>query len=78
MLLSMYLLNAGIVATILIWSFLVDQSTPKRHRLSWLVILVASAFWFIVVPLSCVEIVRRSLHQRKVLQDQSNPTHHIS
>lgn len=78
MLFSMYLINAGIVAAILMWAFLADRSTSKQHQLSWLIILIASALWFIAVPLSCFEILRRSLRQRKVLQRQSKPSQHFS
>lgn len=72
LLLYIYVLNALVVALILLWAFLSDRSTPKTHRLSWVIVLLGSAFWFIAVPISMVEIVRKILQQRKELPNKTN------
>lgn len=71
LLLNIYLLNALIVALILLWAFLSDRSTSKSHRLSWIVICLASALWFIAIPLSCIEILCKALQQRRVLSTKA-------
>jgi len=72
LLLYIYVLNALVVALILLWAFLSDRSTPKTHRLSWIIVLLGSTFWFIAVPISLAEILRKAMQQRKVLPDKSN------
>jgi hypothetical protein len=74
LLLMIYFANVLIVALILMTSFLSDRTVSKRHALSWAVVVIASLFWFIAVPLSFVEIVRKSLHRRHALRDQVNPS----
>lgn len=64
-LLCLYLLNALIVAVVLSVALLSDRSIPKRHGASWVVILLASGFWFIAVPLSIAEIGRKVNQHRK-------------
>ncbi|PSB13000.1 hypothetical protein C7B61_07135 [filamentous cyanobacterium CCP1] len=74
LLLLIYFLNVLVVASILLWSFFADRSTPKNHKLSWAVVVIASVLWFIAVPLSIIEILRKLLHHRSVLRDQNNPS----
>jgi hypothetical protein len=56
------LLNFGIYLIL----FMQDCSTPKTDRSSWIVLGVASLFWPVVLPLSCLErrAKMRSLHTR--------------
>lgn len=77
LLLYIYILNALIVFLILLWAFLTDRSTSKSHRLSWLIVFLASTLWFIAVPFSLVEILRKALQQRRTLPDKSNPPKYL-
>lgn len=78
LLLYIYLLNAAIVAFILLVSFWSDSSTPKNHKLSWLIVLVASLLWFIAIPLSIVEFSYKSLRRQRALKGQANPSKNLS
>ncbi|MCU0526143.1 MAG: hypothetical protein MUF72_15090 [Elainella sp. Prado103] len=55
----LYGTGALLVGGILVHAFLKDSTTPKTDRLSWLVILLASAFWPLVLP----SILRKKLGQ---------------
>ncbi|WP_416671630.1 hypothetical protein [Egbenema bharatensis] len=78
LLLMIYVANALIVALIMMTSFLSDRTTSKKHTLSWVVVAIASLFWFIAIPLSFIEILRKSLHRRRVLRDQVLPSKTLS
>jgi RsiW-degrading membrane proteinase PrsW (M82 family) len=73
LLLHLYILNALVVALVLLWAFLSDRSTAKNHKLSWLVICIASALWLIAVPLSIIEVLRKFIYQRRVLSAKPVP-----
>jgi hypothetical protein len=62
--LSFYLLTAGLFSVILFAAFWLDGSTPKQHKLSWLVVLVGALFWGIVLPVAVTERLRKLLRQR--------------
>ncbi|MEB3281378.1 MAG: hypothetical protein VKK42_20885 [Lyngbya sp.] len=55
MLESFYILGAVTTFVVCLSKFLRDQSTPKNHGISWLILLEATFFWPIVIPLSCLE-----------------------
>ena len=44
--------------------FIQDSSTPKNHRLSWLVLLIAPLFWPLVLPISSWELTVKTLSNR--------------
>lgn len=73
LLLYIYLLNAAIVAFILLVSFWSDSSTPKNHKLSWIIVLVASLLWFITVPLSIAEFSYKALRRQRAVKGEANP-----
>lgn len=73
-----YWLNAAIVALILLLAFLADRSTAKSQKMSWIIILVASLFWFIAIPLSGVEHLRRSFRRYRVSRRQAKPSQTFS
>lgn len=47
---TLYLLGASLVFCIALDAFLKDESTPKSDVLSWLVLLVATLIWPVVLP----------------------------
>lgn len=47
---TVYLTGALLVFGLSLQAFLKDSSTPKTDRASWLVILVATVLWPIVLP----------------------------
>lgn len=73
----LYIVNAIAVALILLSAFWADRSTSKNHKLSWAVIVVASALWFIALPLSLVEVLHKSL-RRRFVYSQGKPSKHLS
>lgn len=54
---TLYITGAFVVFGLLLRAFLKDASTPKTDRRSWLVILVATALWPLVLP----SIIRKKL-----------------
>jgi hypothetical protein len=74
LLLLIYSLNVLVVAFVLLWSFFSDHSTPKDHTLSWVIIAIASIFWFIAVPVSMLETLRKSTRYRRTVQAQIRPS----
>jgi hypothetical protein len=54
---TLYLTGAILVFGISLQAFLKDTSTPKTHRLSWLVLIYASLLWPITLP----SIIRKKL-----------------
>lgn len=77
LLLCIYITNALFVALILLWAFLSDRSTANSHRASWTVICIASALWFVAIPLSMAEVLRKSWQQRRALSRKSNPPRYL-
>ncbi|HEY9597042.1 MAG TPA: hypothetical protein V6C65_32330 [Allocoleopsis sp.] len=73
-----YWLNAAIVALVLLLAFLADRTTPKSQKMSWAIILVASVFWFIAVPLSGVEYLRRLFRRYRVTRRHAKPSQTFS
>lgn len=76
LLLCIYITNALIVALILLWAFLSDRSTANSHRASWAIILIASTLWFVAVPLSMMEVLRKAW-RRRVVAEKSNPPRYL-
>lgn len=56
------------------WSiaFIQDSTTPKNHRLSWLVLLIAPLFWPLVLPISGWELTTKALNHRFLHSRQPN------
>lgn len=76
--LAVYLTVALFVFLVLLSAFLLDRSTPKTHRLSWLVVVLGSAFWLVVIPLSFVEVVRKLAKAKNCAQKQGSPNQKLS
>ncbi|WAL61236.1 hypothetical protein [Thermocoleostomius sinensis] len=76
LLLQIYGFNVLIVASILCLAFFSDRSTPKHHVISWLVVALASIFWFIALPLSFLEIMRKVWKQQRALSKR-NPSRNL-
>lgn len=64
--LSFYLLTAGLVFAVLLVAFWRDGSTSKRHQLSWVIVLIGSLFWGVVLPIALIERSRKLLRQQIV------------
>ena len=60
---TFYLTGAIIVCGILLHAFLRDTSTPKTHLGSWVVLIVGTILWPIVLP----SIIRKRLHKERPL-----------
>lgn len=56
MLMIIYTLGALTTSTLLLATFLMDGTTPMTHAGSWLVVLIASLVWPLVLPLSGIEL----------------------
>ena len=55
-----YLTIASTVFVYWLGLFMRDNSTPKNHLDSWLVLLIAPLFWPIVVPMSIRELMGKA------------------
>ncbi|QYO67608.1 hypothetical protein [Leptolyngbya sp. 7M] len=63
---SFYLLTAGLFFGILLAAFWLDGSTSKRHKLSWMIVLVGALFWGVVLPLAVLERSRKLFRHQVV------------
>ena len=59
-----YLVTAGLFFLVLFAAFWLDGSTSKRHRMSWVIVLIGSLFWGVVLPIAVAERLRKLLRQR--------------
>lgn len=53
---TLYLVCAGAYFTFLLFSKFCDRECSKTSPVSWLVVVIASALWIFVVPISLIEI----------------------
>lgn len=61
---TLYLAGTFLTFTFLLTAFLKDTSTSKTDRLSWMVLLIATLLWPIVVP----SILRKKLRRSRSVQ----------
>lgn len=73
----LYLVTAGLFSLVLFAAFWLDSSTSKRHGLSWMIVLVGSLFWGVVLPLAVAERLRKLLRQR-ILAARPLPFGHLN
>lgn len=64
-----YLTIASAVFFYWLGLFMRDNSTPKNHLDSWLVLLIAPLFWPIVVPMSIWELVGKTTKKQDLSQE---------
>jgi len=64
-LIALYLAIASLVFCVLLITFWLDHSTPKTDKKSWAIVLLSTAFWFVVLPLSLLEITRKFLEVKR-------------
>ncbi len=64
-----YLTIASTVFVYWLGLFMSDNSTPKNHLDSWLVLLIAPWFWPIVVPMSIWELVGKAAKKQDLSQE---------
>jgi len=64
-----YLTIASTVFVYWLGLFLRDDSTPKNHVDSWLVLLIAPLLWPIVVPMSICELAGKASRKQDFSQD---------
>ena len=53
---TFYLSGVGAYFVFLIFRMFSDQECSQTDRTSWIVIVIASLFWVIVIPLSIIEL----------------------
>lgn len=69
-LVSLYLLTAALFFVILLVAFWLDGSTSKRHRLSWMIVLVGALFWGVVLPIAVIERSRKMFKHKSLASRQ--------
>jgi hypothetical protein len=47
--------------------FLLDNTTPKTDSISWVILLIAPLLWPIVLPISCMELVKKIQKRQQLL-----------
>ena len=70
--LGCYLIITLIISCFWLLLFWKDNTTPKNHLTSWLIILIAPWFWPIVIPLSIAELSRKLTKLKKMESHQRN------
>lgn len=63
---TFYLSGVGAYCLFLIFRMFSDQECSKTDRVSWMVIVVASLFWIIVIPLSILELQSKAKVKAKL------------
>jgi hypothetical protein len=61
---TLYFTGALVVSSIILNAFLKDDSTPKTHISSWIVIALATLAWPVVLPF----IIRKKLRREENLE----------
>jgi hypothetical protein len=61
---TLYFTGATVVFSMVLSAFLKDDSTPKTHPLSWVVIALATLAWPLVLP----SMIRRKLYREEDLK----------
>lgn len=57
---TFYLFGAGAYCTFLVLLMLKEQQNLQAASKEWIVIVIASALWVIVVPISLLEIITKA------------------
>ncbi len=52
--------------------FFQDNTTPKDHQLSWLILLIAPLFWPIVLPICTWELTSKALNNQLPRSKRTN------
>ncbi|MEL6494267.1 MAG: hypothetical protein AAFQ41_03980 [Cyanobacteria bacterium J06623_7] len=61
---TFYLSGAGVYGLFLLFSKISDRECSKTDLRSWLVLIVASTFWIVVLPLSSIELIAKAKSKR--------------
>ena len=56
--------------------FFQDNTTPKDHQLSWLILLTAPLFWPIVLPICSWELTTKALNNQNNQFSRSKRTNY--
>ncbi len=62
LILSGYSLTSSFIVLNYLQKFIQDQTTPNNDRVSWIILIVASLFWPISLPLSYLERNLKKTH----------------
>ena len=71
-LITFYFIIALFVLSILLLAFWFDRSVSKTDKTSWAVIILGTVFWFVVLPLSFVEVIHKLLKTKRHVPDRTN------
>ena len=70
---TFYLSGAGAYCVFLLFKMFSDRECSKTDRASWMLILLASLLWVIVIPISIVNIaINRNFHDFEQESDVLN------
>ena len=61
---TLYFTGAALVFGLLLNAFLKDDTTPKTHAASWIVLAIATVFWPVTLPF----MVRKKLQKEESLE----------
>ena len=61
----LYFSGAATYCLFLIYRMFQDQECSKTDLLSWMVIIIGSLFWIIVIPISILEVQTKAKNQMK-------------
>ena len=61
---TFYLSGAGAYCLFLLFNKFSDRECSKTDPRSWLVLIVASTFWVIILPISLIELTAKTKNKR--------------
>ena len=67
---EIFIILVPIFFVILLVAFWLDGSTSKRHRLSWMIVLVGALFWGLVLPIAVIERSRKMFKHKSLASRQ--------
>jgi hypothetical protein len=75
---TVYFSGAAVLFSVYLTAFLRDDSTPKSDVASWIVLVIATLFWPVTLPISLKELLPRAIRSvqprsRRALAAASQP-----
>lgn len=69
---TLYLVCAGTYFAFLLFNIFCDRECSKTNFVSWLIVVLTSALWILVVPISLIEIRYKAKAKRRLEAELNN------
>lgn len=69
---TLYLFGSGAYFAFLLFSKFSDRDCSKTNLASWIVIVIASVFWIVVIPISLIELRSKARAKMRLKQTEKS------